>query len=216
MLTVLFCISCFRIFFFFFFSFTTPARLWQIWLQQADGTQLEQINLSKICVLGKSSKTSVCVGVGGQDWFDLGKIHEGRLTGPPLLSAARVKPSFDSAQSQGSLELCSCSITNTNLLRWAGLLFAWASPPPPRPCRSPSPSLPLFVTVSLYDKAWPLRHSRRKHCACFHQSPLWQRQMVQSSTFTSIPAGMIVVPAKQFGPVALGREGGRERFGTGK
>lgn len=79
----------------------------------------------------------------------------------------------------------------------------------PPPCRSPSPSLPLSVAVSLYDKAWPLRHSRRKHCACFHQSPLWQRQMVQSSTFTSIPAGMIVVPAKQFGPVALGREGGR-------
>lgn len=26
--------------------------------------------------------------------------------------------------------------------------------------------------------------------------------MVQSSTFTSIPAGMIVVPAKQFGPAA--------------
>lgn len=61
--------------------------------------------------------------------------------------------------------------------------------------------------ASLYD--WPLRHSRRRHCAGFHQSPLWQRQMVQSSTFTSIPAGMIVVPAKQFGPVTqeVGEEG---------
>lgn len=38
--------------------------------------------------------------------------------------------------------------------------------------------------------------------------------MVQSSTFTSIPAGMIVVPAKQFGPAAWegreGKEGERE------
>lgn len=59
---------------------------------------------------------------------------------------------------------------------------------------------------SLYDDDWPLRHSRRKHCAGFHQSPLWQRQMVQSSTFTSIPAGMIVVPAKQFGPDNMGSE----------
>ena len=63
---------------------------------------------------------------------------------------------------------------------------------------------------SLYDNVWPLRHSRRKHCAGFHQSPLWQRQMVQSSTFTSIPAGMIVVPAKQFGPAAWERGGGKE------
>lgn len=30
--------------------------------------------------------------------------------------------------------------------------------------------------------------------------------MVQSSTFTSIPAGMIVVPAKQFGPAAWERQ----------
>lgn len=62
------------------------------------------------------------------------------------------------------------------------------------PCLSCSPQW------SPYDNVWPLRHSRLKHCAGFHQSPLWQRQMVQSSTFTSIPAGMIVVPAKQFGP----------------
>lgn len=68
---------------------------------------------------------------------------------------------------------------------------------------------------SLYDSDWPLRHSRRKHCAGFHQSPLWQRQMVQSSTFTSIPAGMIVVPAKQFGPAAWGREG-EEGRGEGR
>lgn len=91
--------------------------------------------------------------------------------------------------------------------------FAWASPPSP-PAGVLVLSSLFLVSVSLYDKAWPLRHSRRKHCACFHQSPLWQRQMVQSSTFTSIPAGMIVVPAKQFGPVALGREGGG--FGRGK
>lgn len=43
-------------------------------------------------------------------------------------------------------------------------------------------------------------HSRLEHCAGFHQSPLWQWQMLQSSTFTSMPAGIIVVPAKQFGP----------------
>lgn len=92
----------------------------------------------------------------------------------------------DSAQSQVALELCSCSVNHTNCCSRQGL--AWASPPSP--------------LESLYDNAWPLRHSRRKHCACFHQSPLWQRQMVQSSTFTSIPAGMIVVPAKQFGPAA--------------
>lgn len=44
-------------------------------------------------------------------------------------------------------------------------------------------------------------HSRLEHCAGFHQSPLWQWQMLQSSTFTSMPAGMMVVPAKQLGPV---------------
>lgn len=44
-------------------------------------------------------------------------------------------------------------------------------------------------------------HSRLEHCAGFHQSPLWQWQMLQSSTFTSMPAGIIVVPAKQLGPV---------------
>lgn len=43
-------------------------------------------------------------------------------------------------------------------------------------------------------------HSRLEHCAGFHQSPLWQWQMLQSSTFTSMPAGIIVVPAKQLGP----------------
>lgn len=43
-------------------------------------------------------------------------------------------------------------------------------------------------------------HSRLEHCAGFHQSPLWQWQMLQSSTFTSMPAGMMVVPAKQLGP----------------
>lgn len=79
------------------------------------------------------------------------------------------------------------------------------------PC---SDSRAAHRTVSLpsapegfYDAAWPLRHSRRKHCAGFHQSPLWHRQMVQSSTFTSMPAGMIVVPAKQFGPVTWGKGG---------
>lgn len=43
-------------------------------------------------------------------------------------------------------------------------------------------------------------HSRFEHWAGFHQSPLWQWQMLHSSTFTSMPAGIIVVPAKQFGP----------------
>lgn len=147
-----------------------------------------------MCLSGRAGRTETTSG----------KIHEGRSTCPRC--AAKVEPAFNSTQSQVSSELCSCAVSHTNLLWWAGLLrLSFSSIPA---CRSPSPFLPLFLAVSLYDKAWPLRHSRRKHCACFHQSPLWQRQMVQSSTFTSIPAGMIVVPAKQFGPVALGREGG--------
>ncbi len=85
------------------------------------------------------------------------------------------------------------------------------------PC---SDSRAAHRTVSLpsapegfYVAAWPLRHSRRKHCAGFHQSPLWHRQMVQSSTFTSMPAGMIVVPAKQFGPVTWEKGGDFKKAG---
>lgn len=52
----------------------------------------------------------------------------------------------------------------------------------------------LFYTICL---PW---HSRFEHWAGFHQSPLWQWQMLHSSTFTSMPAGIMVVPAKQFGP----------------
>jgi len=54
-------------------------------------------------------------------------------------------------------------------------------------------------------------HSRLEHCAGFHQSPLWQWQMLQSSTFTSMPAGIIVVPAKQFGP-AKTHGGNRNKY----
>lgn len=54
-------------------------------------------------------------------------------------------------------------------------------------------------------------HSRLEHCAGFHQSPLWQWQMLQSSTFTSMPAGIIVVPAKQFGPAKKHR-GNRNKY----
>ncbi len=79
-------------------------------------------------------------------------------------------------------------------------VIRWAVPCSDSHAAHRTVSLPS-APEGFYVAAWPLRHSRRKHCAGFHQSPLWHRQMVQSSTFTSMPAGMIVVPAKQFGPV---------------